>query len=413
MQNAEIKRSLQYLKVLKTQKQNMVAQQKELEANIARLRKNPTDRLTNDLYVFQYNKKIESLKESISSTNKEIAKVTKDLEGVDLSSLEEEDLSEYSEEIQEVCPQEEQEEIVEPAPVLASNTESLQPQVQKTNNFKSLVLALKNPSKLILLGIISLLSLWVLYQSDVSNLLFNFARKSQLNFFSFVLIAVFSVLILSFYIYKEIDSKPFGRFSDYFALYLLISAIGIFVFFILQQSKLKLLVFIALALYSLLYFAFRLFLYNKNLSKNMANKPKFIQYFYTLFKKYPIIIISFVAVIIGCLLYLTISSNIIPIWLSGDYVKLKVFMIINIILFVLVLLYCIAFSIVRLKESSLKTIDLGCILTQVASLEFYFLAIIRYGKYIRWFTYTFFSLLFVVATALQVLRIIFYKNEEV
>ena len=63
MQNAEIKRNLQYLKVLKTQKQNMVAEQKELEANVAQLRKNPADKLTTDLYIFQYNKKIEVLKE--------------------------------------------------------------------------------------------------------------------------------------------------------------------------------------------------------------------------------------------------------------------------------------------------------------------------------------------------------------
>ena len=175
-------------KVLKTQKQNMIAEQKELEANIAHLRKNPTDRLTNDLYVFQYNKKIDALKENISSTNKEIAKVTKELESVDLSSLEEDDLSEFSEEIQEVYPPEQhepQEEIVKEVVPQQTQPITISKPEKKTNNFLGLALSYKNPTKLIVLAIVSLFTFWVLYQSDTSNLIYNFAKKSQLNFFSF------------------------------------------------------------------------------------------------------------------------------------------------------------------------------------------------------------------------------------
>ncbi|MBO4962985.1 MAG: hypothetical protein J6C97_04325 [Clostridia bacterium] len=410
MQNAEIKRNLQYLKVLKTQKQNMVAEQKELEANVAQLRKNPTDKLTTDLYIFQYNKKIEVLKENISSTNKEIQRVSKELEGEDLSSLDEDDKAEYQEEIQEVTPQPE----IEEEPV--AEEIFVEPiKVEKQNNFKALIFSLNNPAKLILLAIVSVLSAWLLYQIDASNMVSMVATYTKFTVFAFLLVGAFSLLILSFYLYKDIDVKPFGRFSDYFILYLFVLTIITAILTAVEFTIFKTLIVVCLAIYSLLYFVLRLVLFNKNIKENVSSKPRLIKYYYALFSKHSVAIISLIAIVAICALYVLISYRIIPKWLDGrpNFFNSKLWIIIDFVLVAITLVYGLGFSIVRIKENDLKIIDLGCLISQIISLEFFFLAVIRYSQIVGIFSYVFFALLFITSTAISIFRIINYDKNEI
>ena len=405
MQNAEIKRNLQYLKVLKTQKQNMVAEQKELENQIASLRKNPADKLTTDLYIFQYNKKIEGLKENVSSTNKEITRVSKELEGIDLSELDEDDKDEFKEEILDITPQEEpvEEEVIK---------QDITP--IKQNNFKALISSYNSIPKLILLALLSFFSAWILYQIDVSNMILTVSIKTKFQMFSFILLGAFTFLIATRYLYKEIISKPFGCFSDYFMLYNAILTLIMIVLCVTQYSPLKLAIVIGLSIYSLVYFVIRLALSNKDVSKTIQNS-KFLTYYKELFSKYSITVIGLISIILFCSLYVLISYNIIPKWLNGTpkFFNSKLWMIIDIILLGLLLAYAVAFSIINLKEKDLKIIDLGALLAQVACFVFLFFATIKYGKVVGVFSYIFFALLFAISTFVTIYRIINVNKNEI
>ena len=70
-------------------------------------------------------------------------------------------------------------------------------------------------------------------------------------------------------------------------------------------------------------------------------------------------------------------------------------------------------SIVRIKENDLKIIDLGCLISQIISLEFFFLAVIRYSQIVGIFSYVFFALLFITSTAISIFRIINYDKNEI
>jgi hypothetical protein len=70
------------------------------------------------------------------------------------------------------------------------------------------------------------------------------------------------------------------------------------------------------------------------------------------------------------------------------------------------------FAFFKLGENNLTIIDLGCLLTQIFSLEFFALAIVRYSSVVHVMTYVIFALLLAVSTAVTVYRIInFNKNE--
>jgi len=422
METSQLKRDLQYLKVLKTQKQNKFAEQKSLETQIARLRKNPTDKITNDLYIFQYNKKIETLKEEISAINKEILKLSKDLENFDSSCLSEDEKEDYSEEILELCPQQiqeqpatETEETVEETEDSSCCEKDIAPKSKCNCQFKALAKGLYNPTKLIILAVVSLTFIWGLYQWDCINLLYEFGRRSKMKFVSFMIMAFFSFVIVSFFSYKNFDKKQFGCFSDYFMLFLLISSLGLGVLHIINPTSFKLLIFLCLLAYSLIYFAIRIGFYGKNIKDNISSKPKFIQYYYNLFGKYSLIMVALIFAISLVCLYLILSTGIISSWLAGNSknYNVKVWMIIDLIILELFVFCCVFFAFVNLGENKLTIIDLGCLLTQIVCLEFFGLAIARYSSVIHVMTYVIFALLFVVSTAVTVYRIINFKKNEI
>ena len=183
----------------------------------------------------------------------------------------------------------------------------------------------------------------------------------------------------------------------------------------LQFTIFKTIIVACLAIYSLLYFVLRLCLFNKNVKENISSKPKLIKYYYSLFSKYSVAIISLMAIVAICALYILISYKIIPKWLDGTptFFNSKLWIIIDFVLVAITLVYGLGFSIVRIKENDLKIIDLGCLISQIISLEFFFLAVIKYSQIVGIFSYVFFALLFITSTAISIFRIINYDKNEI
>lgn len=420
MDYAETKRNLQFLKDLTQQKQNKQAEVKQLEQQIASLRKNPADKISNELLIYQYNKKIDILKQDISDLNKKINNVNNALQGVNVEELDEEDKEDFISQVEVIN---ESTSVPTQEPVLQESTQeplketTLNEQNVKSsgNVFTSFIKAFNNLPKLILVAILSLISVWILFQVDEANLLSRFNYYSKFKFFSFMLLGAFSLLILTYFIYKNIDKKDFGTFTDFLILYFLILSVGILILVLINKSTLKLLLFAFLLIYSLIYFIIRLALYKKDLQNNVNSLPKFLKYYYTLFKKYHFLIIALIALIMIIGLYLLLSTNLINSWLKGTpkAFNAKLFIITDIILIALSLVYCICFAILRINESDLKIIDFGCFITQIFCLEFFALAIIRYSQVAKAFSFVFFAILFLISSAISFYRLITINKNEI
>ncbi len=403
---SETLRNLQYLKTLKNQREQKMGEVRELDAQISHLRKNPTDKLTNDLLVYQYNKKKEILKQDISSIDKEIYRLNTDLENFDTSVLEPYQVDEYAQEIIELHPQQIQPEIeVEPEPVAE---EPVMP-TQKTSVFKRMVTGLGDIRKLIVSAFVTLSVLWVLFVCDRLNLIGLFNKYTRFKFFSFLLTCAFALTVFSVFAYKDLSRKNFGAFSDYFMLVTLVSSLGVFVFYAINQTKFKLLIAICLAVYSLIYFVFRLYFYDKTVKKVLQTKPRIFSYYYDLFSKYSLIIISLIAIISLIVLYLSMTLNMVSGWLKSTKGH-KPYMIISLILVGFSFLYLSALSVIRIKERETKIIDLFALVIQIISVEFFVLTKLI-STSISTIFYVLFAIILAFSAFLTIYRIIKYKNE--
>ena len=399
---SETLRNLQYLKTLKNQRAQKMDEVREIDSQISHLRKNPTDKLTNDLLVYQYNKKKEILKQDISSIDKEIYRLNANLENFDTSVLDDSQLQEFYEEIVELHPVEEvvEEPAVEEPPVTIE---------KKENNFKALIKSFFDTRKLIVCGLSCLALLWVFFTCDRLNLLGVFNKYTRFKFFSFLLLGIFVLTVSSVYAYKDINKKPLGAFSDYFMLVCLVLSLGTIVLDFIQSTQFKLLLAMALAVYSLVYFVFRLALYGKDIKQTLAKKSRVVNYYYDLFSKYPLIVLAMLFIVSLSVLYLSMTLNMVTGWLQSTKGH-KPYMIISLIILGLFILYMSALSVIRIKEKETKIIDLYALTVEVVSIEFFFLT--RFiATTIGNIFYIIFALLFVSSLALTIYRIIRYKND--
>ncbi len=379
---------------------------RELDAQVSHLRKNPTDKLTNDLLVYQYNKKKEILKQDISSIDKEIYRLNFDLENFDTSILSPSETEEFAEEIAELH---EPEPELEPEPEINTEEPTAVEDSPKANNFKLLFKGLYDIRSLLISGLVTLSILWALFVCDRLNLIGYFNRYTRFKFFSFLLAGIFALTICSVYAYKDISKKPFGAFSDYFMLVCLASSLGIALLYAIQNTHFKLFVFLCLAIYSLIYFVLRIKLYNKDIKQALAKKPKIMSYYYELFGKYSLIIISLIATLALIVLYLAMSLKMVTSWLKSDQGH-RPYMIITLIIVALFVLYFSALSVVRINEQETKIIDVFALIVQIVSVEFFVLTRLLSAT-ISTIFYLLFALLLLLSIALTIYRIIKYKNE--
>ena len=397
---SELRRNLQYLKSLKKEREQKREQLQELEAQNAHLRKNPSDKLTNDLLVYSNNTQKDLVKEEISSIDKEIYRLNNSISAEDsevLDSLDSSEIEEFREELCDIFPEPEPEPEPEPTAEPQKSTSE-----KKTRGvFSQLINGYKNIPKLVICSVISVLLLWTLFQWDTGNLLSYFNRVTRFNFFSFLLIGLFAFTVISISVYKDIATKSFGAVSDYFMLIMLICSLGVLGLYVNVQTTFKLLIFGFLAAYSLIYYALRLYLYQKDVKK-IAGKNRFFKYYYNLFTSVSPLIIIVTVISIFVLLYLTMTTRLFRRWLASSDAH-KPFIIVNIVLLALLYLYAAAFSIVRINEPKVYAIDLFTLLSELASVEFFVL-----NKFIS-AKATLASIIIVIATFMFALTINVYR----
>ena len=247
------------------------------------------------------------------------------------------------------------------------------------------------------------------FTCDRLNLLGVFNKYTRFKFFSFLLLGIFVLTVSSVYAYKDIDKKPFGAFSDYFMLVCLVLSLGTIVLDFIQSTQFKLFLAIALAVYSLVYFVFRLTLYGKDIKQTLAKKSRVVNYYYDLFSKYPLIVLAMLFIVSLSVLYLSMTLNMVTGWLQSTKGH-KPYMIISLIIIGLFILYMSALSVIRIKEKETKIIDLYALIVEVVSIEFFFLTRVI-STTIGIIFYVIFALLFALSLALTIYRIIKYKND--
>lgn len=368
---SNIRRNLQYLKSLKAQREQKRTQMQEIEAEIAHLRKNPTDKLTNDLLVYSNNKKREILKEEISSLDKEIYKLNSDItqNSDEVESLAPSEIEEFSQELTEIFP-EPQEVELEPEEVEEATPSQLTQQAPiKASAFSQLINGYKSTSKLIVSSLISLVLVWTLFQWDAANLLTYFSKLTRFNIFSFTILGFLSFTIVSYVVYRDLTKKEFGSRADYFILITTICTLGVLGLFIKNKTTFKLLIFAFLATYSLVYYILRLCLYKKDLTE-VTQKNRFVKYYYNLFSRVSPLVVGLIVIVCFALLYITMTTSLFKRWLVRTDAY-KVLMIINTVIIALAYLYAIAFSIVRINEPKVYIIDLIALLTEIVTVQFF------------------------------------------
>lgn len=369
---SNIRRDLQYLKSLKAQREQKREQVQELESQIARLRKNPTDKLTSDLVIFSNNKKKDILKEEISSIDKEIYHLNAQIQSSeDLDDLSQDEIEEYGEELNDIFPEPE----LEPEPETVEPEQEDTPQAEVKPSapsvFSKLIKGYKSLSKLVVSAVVSLLLLWTLFQWDTGNLLYYFNRVTRFNFFCFLIFGFFALSVTSYLVYKGITKKPFGSISDFFILIILVCSVGVLGLYINLPTTFKLLIFAFLAIYSLVYYIIRLCLYQKDL-KQIASKNRFFKYYYNLFTSISPLVIALITVSCFILLYLSMTTRLFRRWLASSDAH-KVMIIIDIVLIALAYLYAGAFSVVRINEPKVYLIDLFALTSELVAVGFFFI----------------------------------------
>lgn len=397
---------LQYLDTLNSEKEQKFNSVKELEEEIAKLRKNPIDKIRTDLEIYQLNRKINTLKEEISQIDKERYKVEKYLKELDTSTLDQESASlleerfapEKIDEIEEL--EDVTEEVVNPV------KEEKPSKMTLTKYFKTLF----NPAYMLILGVLSVISLCFFIQIDNYNLISKVFRHTRISFFVGLFSGIFTIGYVMQFAFKNISTKKIGSFSDYLTLYCITLSLFLILSFFIESSLLKLIAILGLLVFSITYIACRLFSYQKDLDKFFKNTNKLLNYYYTLFKKYNLFLIYFLSATLIIVVYV-LCYTFLPKFLLLTSKVSKTWLIIDVVLLALAFLYYAMFSIIRLKEHNLKVIDLLSLLLQIISVQFIiFRAIFKLVPCYNAF-YVIFAIVFITSVTITILRIINHKKD--
>lgn len=355
MSDDRMKRDMQYIRALEAERNEKSTAVKELENKIASLRKNPANKIANDLYIYQYNKEIDVLKEKIAQIEKQISSAK--------TSFGEEDF--YDEEAEEPFSSIEVEKIRETKPVSpVVKTENKEQVVSvKKSGIKEFFSAF-SAGKVVFLAIICLISSVLCYQLDKTDLISyvgKYNRLINLPVICFMAIVVFCVT--AYFAFKGVSKKPFGVISDYFCVYAFYLSLNLFVAFAFNRTKFKLIIFVALLVYALFYFIVRVRVYGVNLEESVRKKSSFIRYYFDLFKKYNMLMLAVVFIILSAIGYVFGFTWVTRSLWNGKITKGMV--IIDSVIFVLAFIYYLGFAFFRLNEKDLKIIDLTALLIQL------------------------------------------------
>ena len=397
MSDDRIKRDLQFVQTLEEEKKEKCLAIKELENKITSLRKNPTDKIMNDLYIYQYNKEIAVLKEKVEEIDKQIASAKSQNFVIDEPSDETDESDLYFRE------RKGQEKIKTEKPITVSKSVA----EVKNGNFKNFFKSLTK-GKLIFLAVICLFSSFVFYQLDKTSIVSVVGKYNRIVNITFIgLLSMFTCMTMLYFSLKNATSKTFGSFADYNALFVLYFSLNIFVGFLFQRTVFKFLAFLAVFAISLTYLIIRIAFYGKNLDEAVKNKSCFIKYYYEMFKKYSLFVFA-LFFIISCVISYLFGYT----WITGrlfDGKKTKWLMIADCVILSLAFLYFLGFAFIRKEEKQLKVIDVTSLLLQIYTVSFFIIGIvIKRLPYVALLIVN--LIILMISIAITILRIINYKK---
>ncbi|HBF44919.1 MAG TPA: hypothetical protein DDW16_04820 [Clostridiales bacterium] len=401
MSDDRIKRDLQFVQTLEEEKKEKCLAIKELENKITSLRKNPADKIMNDLYIYQYNKEIAVLKEKVEEIDKQIASAKSQNFVIDepLDEADESDLYFREKNEQEKIKTEKNQKYA-----MVSNGVAVE---NKNGNFKSFFKSLTK-GKLVFLAFICLFSSFVFYQLDKTSIVSVVGRYNRVVNITFIcLLSLFTCMTMLYFSLKKATSKTFGSFSDYNALFVLYFSLNVLVGFLFQRTVFKFLAFLAVFAISLTYLIIRIAFYGKNLDEKVKNKSCFIKYYYELFKKYSLFVFALVF-IISCVISYLFGYT----WITGklfDGKNTKWLMIADCVILSLAFLYFVGFAFIRKDEKQLKVIDVTSLLLQIYTVSFFMIGIfIKRLPYVALLIVN--LIILMISIAITILRIINYKK---
>lgn len=398
MSDDRMKRDLQFVQTLEEEKREKCLAIKELENKITSLRKNPTDKIMNDLYIYQYNKEMAVLKEKVEEIDKQIA-------GAKSPNFFDENSDDETSEDGEVYFREGnvQEKIKTEKPVTVAKSVA----EVKNGNFKNFFKSLTK-GKLIFLAFICLFSSFLFFQLDKTNIVSVVGKYNRVVNITFIcLLSLFACMTMLYFSLKNVTSKSFGSFSDYNALFTTYFSLNIFVGFLFQRTIFKFLAFLAVFAISLAYFIIRIVFYGKNLDEEVKGKSCFIKYYYELFKKYSIFVFA-LFFIISCVISYLFGYT----WITGRLFKgknTKWLMIADCIIMALAFLYFLGFAFFRKDEKQLKVIDVTAFLLQIYTVSFFIIGIIiKRLPYVALLIVN--LIILMISIAITIIRITKYKK---
>lgn len=400
MSDDRIKRDVQYIRALESEKNEKVTAVKELENKIASLRKNPANKIANDLYIYQYNKEIDVLKEKIAQIERQISSAK--------SSFGEENPLDEEEYFQE----EVEKEAKPIKPVLtaikAEKTEKEEMVFSAKKSGMKQFFSVFTLGKIIFLAILCLISSIICYQLDKTDLISYIGKYNRLVNLPFICLTASLTFFVSAYLsFKNLSKKPFGTISDYYCVYVFYLSLNLFVEFAFNRTKFKLVIFFALFVYSLIYFLVRIKVYGIDVEEAVKSKNSFLRYYFDLFKKYNVLILALVFIVLSATGYVFGFTWVTKSLWNGKTTKSMV--IIDSVILILAFIYYVGFAFFRMNENDLKIIDLTALLIQ-----FFAIGICVFSIIARRAPYTAILISTVVATLVSIVittcRIIGYKK---
>lgn len=357
MSDDRIKRDIQYIRALESERNEKATAVKELESKIAFLRKNPANKIANDLYIYQYNKEIDVLKSKIAQIEKQISSA-KSTFGEEMGEDEPVD-EDYSLDAVE------KKTSIKEAKEECRVTEKSEERILNSNKsgVKSFFSAF-TVGKSIFLAVLCVISSILVYQLDKTNFISIVGKYNRLVNLSFIcLLAATTFLTTAYFALKGISKKPLGGLSDYYCVYAFYLSLNLLVGFAFERTKFKLVLFLAVLVYSISYFLLRVRLYGVDLDERANGKSALYRYYYDLFKRYNLLVLAFLFVILAVGGYVFGFT-----WVTRKMWEIKhirVMLVIDCVIIVLAFLYYLGFAFFRMGERDLKIIDLAALIIQL------------------------------------------------
>lgn len=400
MSDDRVKRDMQYIRALESERNEKAAAVKELESKIAFLRKNPANKIANDLYIYQYNKEIDVLKSKIAQIEKQISSA-KSTFGEEMSG--EPDEGDYSlETVENEMP-------IKEVKREFKSVEKSEERVLSSNKsgIKSFFTAF-TAGKSIFLAALCIISSILVYQLDETNFISVVGKYNRLVNLSFIcLLAATTFLTTAYFSLKGISKKPLGGLSDYYCVYVFYLSLNLLVGFAFERTKFKLILFFAVFVYSVLYFLLRVRLYGVDLDERAKKKSALYRYYYDLFKKYNLLVLGFLFVVLAVGGYVFGFT-----WVTGkmwEVKNIRVMLVIDCVIILLAFVYYLGFAFFRMSEKDLKIIDLVALLIQFFAIGVCCLAILSHrAPYVAILIFTIVSTL--CSVIITVCRIIGYTK---